>query len=452
MNDTTLAATALALSARDETLALKDLFAHEHPADIAGAIAEIADDDPLKAWELLEALPLARQAETFGYIDHAVQADLAFAAPRAKLARIVTEMNADERADMFNEMSDEQAEALLPALAQAEREDVRRLAAYEAGTAGAIMTSDYATLSPDLTAAEAIEKLRREAPDKETIYRAYVTDADRKLVGAVRLQDLILAPSRALVGDLMERNTRAVSAHEDQEQAARQIARYDILALPVVDEEGRIVGIVTHDDAIDVIQEEATEDFHRVGTVSPLAANVRDAGIFLLYRARIVWLVVLVFGNIFSGAGIAAFEDTIAAYVALVFFLPLLIDSGGNAGSQSATLMVRALATGDVRMGDWGRMLGREALVAAMLGLSMAAAVSFIGVVRGGPEIAIVVASAMVIIVIVGSLIGMTLPFVLTRFNLDPATASAPLVTSIADATGVIIYFAIATAFLPLPG
>jgi magnesium transporter len=183
-------------------------------------------------------------------------------------------------------------------------------------------------------------------------------------------------------------------------------------------------------------------------SASRLVESLRDASVFMLYRARIVWLVVLVFGNIFSGAGIAYFEDTISAYVALVFFLPLLIDSGGNAGSQSATLMVRSLATGDVQLADWGRMMGREVAVAALMGLTMALAVSLIGVVRAGPEIAVVVALSMVVIVIVGSVIGMTLPFILTRLNLDPATASAPLVTSIADAAGVLIYFTIATAFL----
>jgi len=449
MNVSTHENTVPTLVARGDLAALAHLFAQEHPADIA---LLLSDMPPRDAWTALETMPLAKQAETFGYFDHEFQADLAFAAPRAKLARIVTEMNADDRADMFNEMSDEQAEALLPGLAQAEREDIRRLAAYAEDTAGAIMTSDYATLSQGLTATEALEKLRREAPDKETIYRAYVVDAERKLLGAVRLQDLILAPARATVADIMERNAHAVTVHDDQEHVARQIARYDVIALPVVDDGGRLVGIVTHDDAMDVMQAEATEDFHRSSTVKPLAANIRDAGVFLLYRARIVWLVVLVFGNIFSGAGIAAFEDTIAAYVTLVFFLPLLIDSGGNAGSQSATLMVRALATGDVTRADWGRMLGREALVAGLLGLSMALAVSLIGVLRAGPEIALVVAASMVLIVIIGSLIGMTLPFILTRFNLDPATASAPLVTSIADSAGVIIYFAIAATFLPLPG
>ena len=263
----------------------------------------------------------------------------------------------------------------------------------------------------------------------------------------MRLQDLFLAPAKARVADVMERNTHAITVTDDKEEAAQRIARYDLIALPVVDAEGRLVGIVTHDDAMDVLQEEATEDFHRVGA-SRLVRNMRDASVFMLYRARIVWLLVLVFGNIFSGAGIAYFEDTIAAYVALVFFLPLLIDSGGNAGSQSATLMVRSLATGEVQMKDWSWMIGREVMVAALMGLSMAAAVSLIGIVRAGPEIALVVATSMVLIVIVGSVIGMLLPFVLTKLDFDPATASAPLVTSIADAAGVLIYFAIATAFL----
>jgi magnesium transporter len=196
------------------------------------------------------------------------------------------------------------------------------------------------------------------------------------------------------------------------------------------------------------LQEEATEDFHRIGTVGKLTESVREASVGLLYRKRVVWLALLVFGNLFSGAGIAYFEETIAAQVALVFFLPLLIGSSGNAGAQSATMMVRALATGDVIISDWGRMIARELLVACGLGLTMAAAVAPIGLARGNPEIALVVALTMVLVVLIGSLIGMSLPFILRRLRLDPATASAPLVTTIADAIGVVIYFAIATAFL----
>ena len=428
-----------------DSAALRLVIDDEHPADIAAALEEF---EPHHVWAILDLLPLEEQADIFGYLDRDFQVELAQTAPRAKLARIVTEMNSDERADLFNELSDEQQDALLPALAQAEREDIRRLAGYEEDTAGSIMTSDYALLNETLTAAQAIEKLRHEAPDKETIYRAYVTDPDRRLVGAVRLRDLILATPRTLVRDLMEEDPVSVTVDEDQEEVARKISRYDVLALPVVDAGHRIVGIVTHDDAMDVIQEEATEDFHKVGTVGKLDTSVRDASIGLLYRKRIGWLVLLVFGNLVSGAGIHYYEDTIAAVVALVFFLPLLIGSSGNAGSQAATLMVRALATGDVMLKDWGKMLGREILIALLLGLTMALAVSSIGWYRGGPGVALAVSLTMVLVVLVGSLIGMSLPFVLSRFKLDPATASAPLVATLADASGVFIYFAVATAVL----
>jgi len=425
---------------------IKTALKKGHAADIASFIGTL---DPHGAWTVLDLLPLERQAEVFGYLSRESQVALARSASRSKLARIVTEMNSDERADLFKELTDEEQEALLPALAHAEREDIRRLASYKEGTAGAIMSSEYATLSPDLTAAQALARLRREAPDKETINRAYVTDEDRHLIGSLRLQDLILAPASAKVAQIMDPNPIAAHVDDDQEEVAGKIAKYDMVAIPVLDGEERLVGIVTYDDALDVLQEEATEDFHRVGTVSTTIINVRDASVWMLYRARILWLVALVFGNIFSGAGIAAFEGTITAYIALVFFLPLLIGSGGNAGAQSATLMVRALATGDVRLADWGWMVGREILVAGLLGLTMALAVTLIGFLRGGPEIAFVVCLAMILIVLVGSLIGLSLPFILTKLKLDPATASAPLITSIADVIGILIYLSIATALLP---
>lgn len=428
--------------------ALRAALEREHPADIAYFIAALSAGE---GWTVLGQLALHQQAAVFGYLPHEQQGDLIEIAPGERLAQIVTEMEADERADLYNALSEDRQRQLLPALAQAEREDLLRLASYEEGTAGAVMTSDYATVDAQMSAAEAIAKLRKEAPVKETIYRAYVVDETRKLIGSVRLQDLITAPETARVETIMDANTLAVRVDDDQEQVVARIRRYDVLAVPVIDGEERLVGIVTHDDAADVAEEEFTEDFHKGGTVRGLAMNVKDAGVFILYRSRIVWLVLLVFGNIFSGAGIAAFEDTIEAYIALVFFLPLLIDSGGNTGSQAATLMVRGLATGDVRLRDWRQMIGKEVLVAALLGVSMALAVSVIGVLRGGPEIALVVSLSMIVVVIVGGTIGISLPFVLHRLRFDPATASAPLVTSIADAAGVVIYFAIATSILPLP-
>jgi magnesium transporter len=431
--------------AADTLSTTREFLGEEHPADLAAFLAE---QPPRSCWRILDLLPIAQQAEIFEYLEPERQVELARHTSRARLARVVTEMNADERADLYNKLTEEQRESLLPALSHAEREDIRRLAGHAEETAGAIMTSDYATLTPELTARAALDKLRREAPDKETIYRAYVLDEARRLVGSVRLQELILADPRTPIRDLMERNTLAVHVRDDQESVARQIARYDVLALPVVDDEGRLVGIVTHDDAIDILQEEATEDFHKTATVGHLAQSLRDATAGLLYRKRVAWLVLLVFGNLLSGAGIAYYEDTITAIVGLVFFLPVLVASAGNAGSQAATLMVRALAVGDVMLRDWGWMLGRELLVAVALGLTMAAAISLIGLYRGGPEMALVVALTMVLVVIFGSLFGMSLPFLLTRLRLDPATASAPLVASIADAVGVMVYFAIATAIL----
>jgi magnesium transporter len=424
------------------------VLAREHPADLAAALQETA---PQLAWSVLASAARARQADIFGYLAADFQAKLAAIIPRADLASIFAEMNADDRADLYKKLTDAQREALMPALAQAQREDIRQLAAYAEGSAGSIMTSDYASLPPQLDVSDAMEMLRREAPNKETIYRAYVVDDERHLIGSVRLQDLITAPLGVKVLDIMERNTHAIRVDDDVEDAARKIARYDVIALPVIDAQQRLVGIITHDDALDVMEAEATEDFQRIGTVTNLQSRVATATVPSLYRARIGWLMLLVFGNIFSGAGIAYFEDTIAAHLVLMFFLPILIASGGNAGSQSATLMVRALATGDIRIADWARVLGRELVVAVLLGVSMAAAIAVIGVFRGGWAIAIVIALAMVVIVIAGSMIGMLLPFLLSRFKMDPATASTPLVTSIADAAGVMIYFSIAKALLSLP-
>lgn len=429
----------------DVPLGASRFDARLHPADLA----ELLEEMSLEAGRVaLLALPLGLAADTFGYLDPETQTGLARVLVRGELAAIVTEMKGDERADLFNRLTPEQQEALLPGLAQAEREDIRRLAAHEEGTAGAIMTSDYATLTAELTVREALGKIRREAPDKETIYRTYVLDAERRLIGSLRLQALILANPDQRIGEVMEHETRAVRVDDDQEEVAAQIAKYDIIALPVVDGDGRLVGIVTHDDALDVLEAEATEDFQKVGSVGSMVDSFKSASIFILYKSRVYWLVLLVFGNLLSGAGLAFFEDTIAAYIVLVFFLPVLIGSGGNAGSQSSTLMVRALATGDVEMKDWGRMLFRELSVAILLGLTMAIAIAAIAGHRGGFEVAAVVAGSMVLIVTAGSLIGMSMPFLLNRLGLDPATASAPLIASIADIMGVVIYFSIATAFL----
>ena len=420
---------------------LKDL----RPIDTADILALL---DPKISWKLLEHLP--NRATVFSYLEAEEQVEMAFLFPRASLAKLVGEMPSDERTDLYKHLNQNQRDALLPALAQAEREDIRRLSAYAEKTAGALMTSDYATLKAEMTVAEALAALRLEAPDAETIYHAYVIDEQRKLQGVISLRTLILASPEQLIGDTMLSKVISSNVHQNQEDVAKTIARYDLIALPIIDNNGALVGIVTHDDAMDVASDEATDDFHKSGGVSSLVSSFKDTSIKILYRKRVFWLVFLVFGNLISGVGIAHFEDVIAANLVLVFFLPLLVDSGGNAGSQSATLMVRALATGEVVMRDWFSLLGREALVALLLGITMAAAIAVIGYFRGDAVVSLVLALSMVCVVMIGCVIGMSLPFVLNKLGFDPASASAPLITSVCDASGVAIYLFIASKFLVL--
>ncbi|XKH60174.1 magnesium transporter [Halomonas sediminis] len=419
-------------------------------ADIAEILEDIVEDDEdlPTVLTLLNILSLERAANVLGYLPGEVQVEIVEKLSDATFLALLEEMGSDERADLFNLLDEDRREALLRQMAHQEREDLKRLSSYEEGTAGAIMTSDYVAIASGMTVSQSMMRVRQTAPDAETVYQIYIVDSDGKLAGTMSLRQLMVARPGAVVDDIMIKDVISIPVDEAQEEAARVVARYDLLALPVIDADNRMVGIVTHDDAMDVAESEATEDFHKGMSIGQLEDGVGRVPIWSLYRKRVFWLVLLVFANLFSGAGIAYFEETIAAQVALVFFLPLLIGSGGNAGAQAATLMVRGMATGDVGIKDWGKLLGRELLVAGSLGITMAIAVTPIGIMRGGDAVAVVVALSMVIIVLFGSLLGMCLPFVLERFKVDPATASAPLVTTLIDASGVLIYFSIATAIL----
>ncbi|HZK44159.1 MAG TPA: magnesium transporter [Syntrophomonadaceae bacterium] len=321
---------------------------------------------------------------------------------------------------------------------------------YKKESAGAIYKSNYLVIFTTQVVNEAIRLIRQQGKDMRGIHYLYVADEDQRLTGVLSLRELITADVDQNVADIMKSEVISVPVDMDQEEVAKVMQDYDVVALPVVNEIGEMVGIIHAEDVIDVMQAEATEDFHKMATVADLSVNVKDAGIFSMFSKRIGWLIILVFMNIFSGAGIAFFEETIAASIALVFFLPLLIDSGGNAGSQSATLMIRSMAVGDVKPKDWSYLFAKEIGVAVLLGATMALAVSGIGFFRGGMDIAVIVSATMLLIVIVGSLIGMSLPFLFSKINVDPATASGPLVTSFADITGVLIYFSIATWYLAL--
>ncbi|MBE1557113.1 magnesium transporter [Sporosarcina limicola] len=321
---------------------------------------------------------------------------------------------------------------------------------FKQETIGTLMKKDFIALSETDTVEQAIKYVRENVGDKTNIHYLYIVSPDKQLKGVLSIRELLGSSGELPLVNIMTASITSFSTDLDQEKAIKVFQDKNLVSVPVLNNQKQMVGVIHVEDILDVMQQETTEDFHKMAPVSGLNVGLKDAGISLLYRKRIVWLVLLVFMNVFSGAGIAFFEEVIEANLALVFFLPLLVDSGGNAGAQAATLVIRSMALGEVKMKDWVKMFTKEISVSILLGITMALAVASVGLFRGGPEIALVVALTMVIVVIVGSLIGMSLPFIFNKLKLDPATASGPLITSIADIVGVLIYFSIAAWILAL--
>lgn len=320
-------------------------------------------------------------------------------------------------------------------------------------TAGSLMSNDFITLDMHQTVDEAINYLRKNLYQREDIHYVYILNDDKLLVGVVAIRELLSAKDDEAISTIMKTKLKQVSTAMDQEDVAQLFQQTELVTIPVVAESGHLLGVIHIDQILDVMEQESTEDVYRMASIKSGELenqNLLTATIGLLYRKRIAWLVVLVFMNVFSGAGIATYEDLIESNVALVFFLPLLVDSGGNAGAQSATLVIRAMALGEVRIKDWFRMIGKETIISALLGFTMALAVSIVGMYRGGFEIAFIVAITMIFVVMIGSIIGLSLPFIFSKLKMDPATASGPLITSICDIVGVFIYFGIASAFITL--
>lgn len=413
--------------------------------DIAAVMSELNRDQRLRLFALL---PEERQTDAFSYLARGLQFDFLdqLATPTAR--RILGQLLPDDRTALLESAPPEKLEEMLGLLQTEDLKLSLRLLGYPDHSAGRLMTPRFVAVRPDWSVARALDHIRHEAHRGETVHTVFVTDQHGRLLDEIRLKDLVLARQDARVESIMDEEVVSIQVAADREQAVETIQHYDINTLPVTDRHGVLLGIITVDDIMDVAEQEATEDFHKFGGAGAVAISLRDATPGLLYRKRIGWLIILVFVNLVSGLAIALFENAIEAVIALVFFLPLIIASGGNAGSQSATLMVRALATRDVQTSDWFRLWGKELSVAVLLALTMAATVSLVGIWRGGMDLALVVALAMTAVVIMGAMIGMLLPFVLQRFNFDPATASTPLITSVADVLGILIYFSIAAALL----
>lgn len=421
-----------------------------HPVVIAELISALT---PSQAWEVLRHAELPHRAEIFSNMENDVQEELVSILRRNEVARLLTDMPPDDRADFFRRLPEEKREAILPAMAQAEREDIRRLTAYEEGTAGAVMTSDYATLPPGLTASQAIERLREVAPDKETIYYAYVLDERRRLLGFVSLRDLILARRDERVEDIMHEEVIFARVDEDQEEAARKIQKYDLIALPVINGGESLVGIITYDDAIDIITQEHTEDIEKLMAIS----GSHEAGVYLRtspwvhFRNRVGWVVILAMFGLISGFIVQNFEGLLLQFAILAAFMPMLVDTGGNTGSQSATLVIRALALREVAPRDLLRILAKETHVAVLLGLLLGLiAFGRVVLLGGGATVpagyslsmlGFAIAIALGLQVVTATLIGAILPLAAARLKLDPAVVASPALTTVVDITGLLIYF-----------
>lgn len=419
-----------------------------HPANLA----DIAEAIPReRVAELLSVLPPARAADVLEYLDEEVRTEVLQSLSTREAAALVSEMTPDDRADALEELEEERAEEILSEIPAAARRDTERLLAYDTDSAGGLMTTEFVSVSEDLTVEAALEAVRAAARlgRREAMYTIYATDAQGRLQGVFSLRELLAAAPGAQVRDISWADIVSLPPTADREEVARITRKYDLVAVPVVDAAERVLGVVTVDDVMDAIEEEQTEDVQMLGAVAPLEAPYFQSGFWSIAQKRAGWLILLFLAEMLTGTAMKHYEETLAATAALIFFIPLIISSGGNSGSQSATLITRALAVGDVELRQAVRVLMREGGQGLVLGAFLGA----IGYARAAlwgysTGVAAVIAVTLMGVVLTGTLVGATLPLVFTRLGLDPAIASSPFVSSFVDIAGIVIYLSVAAALL----
>jgi magnesium transporter len=417
-----------------------------HPAVVAEVVQEL---NPDQIWQVLSSCEPELQAAIVNFFEDHNQISLVDVASREELSKLLEHMPADERVDFLEQLDDAHVDSLLPLMAKVEREDIRKLLSFPDGSAGSIMTSEYAFLPEEITVAQAFDQLRIQAPDSETIYYIYIVDEGRRLDGIVTLRELILAKRDAVLADIMHRDVISVRADDDEEFVAREMAKYDFLAIPVVDNQNRLVGIVTLDDALDILEDEAFEDVQRQAALEPLEESYMSTPLVVLARKRGVWLVVLLGAAFATAFALRNYEHVERIYPWMGWFVPLVLACGGNAGSQSATLVIRELATRRLDRKDKVTIFVREVKVACMLGCCLMV-LSFLAAVTMVPSMtqAIVVASTVFLMVLMGTTCGAMLPIMFKQLGMDPAMMSNPLIAALVDVFGVIIYFNAALAIM----
>ena len=421
---------------------LKELFHDVHPYDVFVLCEDLGDSEVAQC---IRALGIPTGIELFQEFGDERKEDIFDCFSKEWMADILEEMAPDERADFVKFLPDEKLERILPLITRAERIDIKKLSEYKEGTAGSILTTEYSSLPPDITIREALEQLKRQAFDRETIYYIYVVDSNRTLIGFVSLRDILLAPSYNKIEDIMHKNVINIHVDDDNEIVAKKLSDYDFLAIPVVDDGNRLAGIVTVDDVVDVVIEESTEDIYKYGAAGEYIDYMKSNS-FQMARQRVVWLLLLVFVGFISAWVLQTNLVHLKAIVTLSFFIPLLLGAGGNAGKQSSTVVIRELATGNIKIEDLAQVMKKEIGVGVIVGTFMAVLVSLRALwLDQDPKVGLTIGLAMVMTVILATTLGAFLPILFKKLKLDPALMSGPFITSIVDVVSLLIYFRIAT-------
>ncbi len=430
---------------------LRQLLSELNDADIAADLEELDEQDLLKVFRIL---PKDLAADVFSYFDVDNQQLIITSLSERDAANIIDNLMADDAADLLEEMPANIVKKLLANASPETRRDINHLLRYPESSAGSIMTVEYVDLKENLTVDEAIERIRKVGIDSETINICYVLDMQRKLIGTVALRYLLLSEGDEIIGDIMHENVISLSTMMDQEEVAHQFQKYDFTAMPVVDNENRLVGIITVDDVVDILQEETTEDMEKMAAILPTDKPYMKTSVFDTYKKRIPWLLLLMVSATFTGAIISSFEEALSVYAALIAYIPMLMDTGGNAGGQASVTIIRGLSLGEIEYRDIPRVIWKEIRVAVFCGLSLAVA-NFAKLMlfdRVGLLVALTVCLTLVFAVIVAMLVGCLLPIGAKRIGFDPAVMASPFITTIVDALSLLLYFRVATLILGIGG
>jgi magnesium transporter len=428
---------------------IKSELGNYQTADIAEFIEELEEKQALVFFRLL---PKEIASEVFSYLSVDRQAEISALANEKELANIVADLYFDDKVDYLEEMPAYVVKKILRNTSEAERKLINQFLAYPENSAGSLMTIEFVDIKKELTVSEVLDKIRKTGPNKETIYTCYVTDSWRHLLGTISLKELVLADVNSKIEDIMHTGPIYVNTHDDQEDIADTFKKYDLLAIPVVDNENRLVGIITIDDIVDVIEEENTEDFYKMAAVAPSDEEYINTGVLALSRKRIIWLLVLMISATFTGYIIKSFESTLSSVIALSAFIPMLMNTGGNAGSQASAIVIRSIVLGELSFKDIFKVFWKELRISLLVG-SVLGFLNFIRIFfleRYSFPIALTVSATMLFTVVIAKVIGGMLPIIAKKLRLDPAIMSTPIISTIVDAVTLIIYFYFAMWFLKI--